>query len=175
MVTTRTETATVTTNHNKPFVVRDPMEVRNEIKDRLVKKWTDKQKEEVSDWNANNLDKDSKTEMEIEVGIYDYGGPYGEHPIEWETAQTLSFIKKLPNFDLPPIRGLCFCPFSTRHNGEDWLHTNRVSTHLESLYYCTAEPFNDRRSFMDHLRQKTSRGNNGHRYLKHYLNELQTA
>jgi Tfp pilus assembly major pilin PilA len=72
-----TETAMVTTNHNKHFVVRDPMEVRNEIKECLVKKWKDEQEENVKFYNANNFNEDDEEgKMERECGIYDhYEGP----------------------------------------------------------------------------------------------------
>jgi hypothetical protein len=95
------------------------------------------------------------------------------NPYRWETSQTSSVINALPNFDIPPVKGWCFCPLSAKKEPTEWREKNKVMGNPEEGYLCNAKSFDNRKSFMDHLRSKS--GNSGHRYVKEYLEKVWKA
>jgi hypothetical protein len=161
--------------HNNYYGPSD--EVKQGIADRLEKKFQEEQKKRKQEYDENTFDDDTNDEgaMLRECGAWEFDGPYGEHPIEWETWQTLTLIRALPNLEIPTVRGQCLCPLSRNYSSFRWLKRNGVSDGLESSYHCDSMTFNDQQSFLNHICGYGNGKNIGHRLVHDYIQEVMNA
>jgi hypothetical protein len=128
------ETTTTTVGRNAIAVVESNLPLKKaQIRDCLCQKYINEWEQidkELYDENPQD-DEDSETKMEKALNICQYtDGIYGgEHPIDWETVQNLSFIDAFPEMELPSLTGQCVCPLSKK--ATEWRWRNNVSCEME--------------------------------------------
>lgn len=169
--TTTTPPTPPTPPAGKPKSKKSPQE---EIALRLVGKYHAEQDILIKEYDEENENCDGD-DWEFEnfmkkEGLYQYDGPMGEHPVEFETTQTSSFLYGLPKLQVPSLYGPCFCPLSQQMTA--WRKEVGVSCMLKA--YCgddCDEEFGNRKSLMDHLRRRGKK-DTCHRYTKEYFEEI---
>jgi hypothetical protein len=164
---------TTTVGRNAGVVVESNLPLtKAQIRDRLRQKYIDEREIEKRLYDENSQDdEDSVTEMEksLEMCQYTDGIYGGEHPIDWETVQNLSFMNAFPEMELPSFQGRCVCPLSKK--AREWRRRNHVSCEMEA--HCGGNcntDYDSRQSLEKHLRDR-GKHEPMHKYALEFMEE----
>jgi hypothetical protein len=136
------------------------------------KRQQDIRKKDYDEEHSYCMSDPGEEDMMMAIGKFDYtDGIFGDvHPVEHETAQNLTYICALVKWELPPVRGKCFCPLSAQ--AREWRMTNGVSCEMSGVHCgkkCRGE-FESRRDLENHLRQR-GKSEDMHRYTFEFMTE----
>jgi hypothetical protein len=144
--------------------IKDEKTTKREITDRLIKKYEAEQKIKKQEYNEDPPS-DALSGDEAEEA-YD-----GMHPIDYETTHNLTYLRALPELEIPPIDKKCWCPLS--RGNRQWHWKNNVSRYVQ--YHCGNRIKGIQQPLMHHLQEvvNSREPDAMHRYTLEFIEEWQ--